>query len=544
MKFPLLSSAMFIAVLSTSCIQTQQVDLIITNGNIYTVNDSFQKAEAVAIKNGKFVAVGTTKNINKYYKSSTKININGKTIIPGLINSYCNFYTLGLSMQKIDLADTKSIDEVIQRINDFNKERNSDIILGYGWNHKDWNKKALPTKKELDKIFPNIPVILHNKDTDIILVNQAALNLAKIDKNTKVDSGQILKKQGKLTGIIVGDAKGLVLNIIPAVDIKKSIEALKDAEKYCLSAGYTTIDEAGLDQEIINLIDSLQIKDELKIRVYAMVNANEKNLNYYLKNGIFKSERLNVRSFKVFADGALGARRALLKESYSDKENYIGGLITDPDTIISTAHRIINSDFQMNTYAIGDSANAFILKTYANAIKSQTNRRWRIEHAQVISIEDLDYFTEIIPSIQPTHALTNIYSPKDRLGSERIKGAFAYKKLLEVNGRIALGTDFNDDDLDPMYTFYAAVARKDRSGNPKGGFEIENGLSREETLKGMTIWAAYANFEEDEKGSIEVGKFADFIVLNQNIMEIEIEEVPNIKVLNTYINGELVSKLN
>lgn len=544
MKFPLLSSAMFIVVLSTSCIQKQQVDLIITNGNIYTVNDSFQKAEAVAINNGKFVAVGTTKNINKNYKSSTKININGKTIIPGLINSYCNFYTFGLSMQKIDLTGTKSIDEVIQRINDFNKEKNSDFILGYGWNHKDWNKKELPTKKELDKIFPNTPLVLQNQDTDIILVNQATLNLAKIDKNTKVDGGKILKKQGKLTGIVIGDAKRLVQNIIPSVDLKKSTEALKDAEKYCLSVGYTTIDEAGVDQEIINLFDSLQIKDELKIRVYAMVNANEKNLNYYLKHGTFKSERLNVRSFKVFADGALGARRALLKESYSDKENYIGGLITDPDIIISTAHRIINSDFQMNTYAIGDSANAFILKTYANAIKSQTNRRWRIEHAQVISNEDLDYFTEIIPSIQPIHALTNIYSPKDRLGSERIKGAFAYKKLLEVNGRIALGTDFNDADLDPMYTFYAAVARKDRSGNPKGGFEIENGLSREETLKGMTIWAAYANFEEDEKGSIEVGKFADFIILNQNIMEIEIEEVPNIKVLNSFINGELVSKLN
>jgi len=336
----------------------------------------------------------------------------------------------------------------------------------------------------------------------------------------------------------------MVQNIIPAVDVKKSIEALKDAEKYCLSEGYTTIDEAGLDREIINLIDSLQLKDELKIRVYAMVNANEKNLSYYLKNGIFKSERLNVRSFKVFADGALGSRRALLKESYSDRENYIGGLITDPDTIISTAYRIINSDFQMNTYAIGDSANAFILKTYANAIKSQTNRRWRIEHAQVISIDDLDYFTEIIPSIQPIHALTNIYSPKDRLGNDRIKGAFAYKKLLEINGRIALGTDFNDDNLNPMYTFYAAVARKDLSGNPKGGFEIENSLTREETLKGMTIWAAYANFEENEKGSIEVGKFADFIVLDQNIMEIKIEDVPNIKVLNTFVDGELVSNLN
>ena len=275
-----------------------------------------------------------------------------------------------------------------------------------------------------------------------------------------------------------------------------------------------------------------------------MVNANEENLSYYLEHGIFKSERLNVRSFKLLADGSLGARGALLKESYSDKEDYIGSLLTNPDSIVLTAERIINSDFQMNTYAIGDSANAFILKTYANTIKGRTNRRWRIEHAQVVSNEDLGYFTEIIPSIQPAHALSNLYSPKDRLGSNRIKNAFAYKKLLEVNGRIALGTDFSDKNLNPMYTFYAAVARKDLSGYPQDGFEIENSLSREETLKGMTIWAAYANFEEEEKGSIEAGKFADFLILDRDIMEVNIEDVPDTKVLKTYMDGELVSALN
>ena len=532
------------ALLTASCIKKQQVDLIITNGNIYTVNDSFQKASGFAINDGKFIAVGTSKEINKNYKSSKKINANGKTIVPGFINSYCDFYKLGLSMQEIDLTGIKSFDDVVQSLVDFNTKHNSDLLIGNGWSQDNWENKILPTKERLDSIFPDIPVVLNHQGGRMMLVNQAALDLAKIDENTIVEGGEISKKQGKLSGILIGKAKLLMNKIILTPNLNTSFHALKDAEYFCFKMGFSTIDAAGLDREIIDMIDSLQTIEELKIRIYAMVNASGDNLNYYLKQGTFKSDRLNVNSFKVLADGPLGARDALLKESYSDKDNYIGGLMTSPDSIVLTAHRIINSDFQMNTYAIGDSANAFILKTYANAIKSRTNRRWRIEHAQVISEEDLDYFTEIIPSIQPTHALSELYSPKDRLGSKRIKNAFAYKKLLEINGRIALGTDFNDGNLNPMHTFYAAVARRDLSGYPHGGFEIENSLSREETLRGMTIWAAYANFEENEKGSIEAGKFADFLILDQNIMDVNIKEVPNTEVLKTYINGELVYSIN
>ncbi len=272
-----------------------------------------------------------------------------------------------------------------------------------------------------------------------------------------------------------------------------------------------------------------------------MVSATNKNLDYYLKHGIFKSNRLNVRSFKVYADGALGSRGAVLKKPYSDRDDHFGAMVNHTDTIEKIAKRIANSNFQMNTHAIGDSANIFLLKTYAKVLKSQTNRRWRIEHAQIISPDDFEYFTDIIPSIQPTHATSDMYWAKDRLGSERIKGAYAYKKLLKYNGRIILGTDFPVEKVNPMLTFYAAVARKDLEGYPEQGFEIENGLNRIETLKGMTIWAAYGNFEEEEKGSIEANKFADFLVLDQNIMEIGIEQVPQIKVLETYLNGEKVN---
>ncbi len=536
---PLIYLVIFIVV--TSCITKQQSDLIITNANIYTVDNEFNKAEAFAVTNGKIIAVGTSKEINSKYESSQSYNAEGKTIIPGLIDAHCHFYGLGSSMQKVDLSGTSSFDEVIDRIKKFQKEKNSDFILGRGWDQNDWEIKEYPTKSKLDKLFPKTPVAVRRIDGHAMLVNQATLNLAGIDEDTEISGGEIIKKNGKITGVLVDNAMSLVNIILPPETKKEAIQALKDAEKYCFNLGLTTVDDAGLGKETIDLIDSLQQIGELKMRIYAMVSASNKNLDYYLKNGIIKSDRLNVRSFKVYADGALGSRGAVLKHPYSDRDDHFGAMVTNLDSLKKIAKRISNSNFQMNTHAIGDSANSFILKTYANTLKSQTNRRWRIEHAQIIDPIDFDYFTEIIPSIQPTHATSDMYWATDRLGPERIKGAYAYKKLLEVNGKVALGTDFPVEKVNPMLTFYAAVARTDVKGYPDGGFEMKNGLTREETLKGMTIWAAYSNFEENEKGSIENGKFADFVVLDQNIMEISIDEIPNIKVLETYVNGEKVN---
>ncbi len=541
MKYRITSFAILLALLFTSCIQKQHVDLIVTNANIYTVDDNFSNAEAFAISNGKFVAVGSSKEIKKNFKSDTELDIGGKTVIPGLIDAHCHYYSLGLSMQNVELFGTKSYDEVLDKIKAFQKEKNSNFITGRGWDQNDWKIKEYPTKDKLDALFPDTPVAIKRVDGHAMLVNQTALNLAGINNGTEIIGGQIIKKEGKLTGILVDNAMELVNNIIPSPSKKESIRALKDAEKYCFKLGLTTVDDAGLNKRTIDLIDSLQQLGEFKMRVYAMVSANQKSLDHYLKNGIFKSDRLNVRSFKVYADGALGSRGAVLKSPYEDREGHFGTIVTDLDTLKLIAKRIANSNFQMNTHAIGDSANSFVLDLYTKVLKSQTDRRWRIEHTQVIDPDDFDYFTDIIPSVQPTHATSDMYWAEKRLGEERMKGAYAYKELLKVKGQIALGTDFPVEDVNPMQTFYAAVARKDSSGYPEGGFEIQNALSREETLKGMTIWAAYANFEEKEKGSIEVGKFADFIVLNENIMETEIENVPNITVLKTYVNGEKVS---
>jgi len=523
-----------------SCTSKQPVDLIVTNANLYTAASDSSKAEAFAVTNGKFIAVGTTRDILKYYKATTQMDAEGKTIVPGFIDAHCHFYGLGLAMQKVDLTGTKSYEEVIERIKAFQKEKNTAFITGRGWDQNDWEVKKFPTKDKLDAIFPNTPIAVRRIDGHALLVNQAALDLAKIDKSTIVSGGEIIKENGEITGVLIDGAMSLINRIIPTVSKEESIQALKDAEKKCFELGLTTVDDAGLDRTTIELIDSLHQANVLKMRVYAMVSASKENLDYYLKHGIFKSERLNVRSFKVYADGALGSRGAALIQPYSDRENHFGAMVTSLETLQLIAKRIANSDFQMNTHAIGDSANSFILSTYVDALKSKTNRRWRIEHAQVIDSTDFDYFTDIIPSVQPTHATSDMYWAEDRLGSERIKNAYAYKKLLNINGRVALGTDFPVEKVDPMLTFYAAVARQDTEGFPSGGFEKENGLSREETLKGMTIWAAFSNFEENEKGSIEPGKLADFIILDHDIMKVELEKIPEIKILNTYLNGEKV----
>ncbi len=536
----LIFTLIIISMHSCSTSKKEQAELILINGNIYTVNENFDKAQAFAVKNGRFLAVGANEDILKFYESNNVVDAKNQTILPGLIDAHCHFFGLGMAMQNLDLEGSRSFQELVEKVIAYQKEKDPKIIFGRGWDQNDWEQKVFPTKDTLDLLFPNTPVILRRIDGHALLVNQKALELAGIDGNTKVSGGEIIKKDNKVTGVLIDNAMDLVYRVFPERDRKKEIKALLDAEKICFSLGLTTVDDAGLDKRTIDLIDSLQQKDLLKIRLYAMVSATEDNLDFYLKNGIIKTEKLNVRSFKVFADGALGSRGAALKEPYSDRHGHYGAMVTDPESLKKIATRIAESDFQMNTHAIGDSANAYLLNTYTEVLSGKSDRRWRMEHAQVISPADFEMYKLVIPSVQPTHATSDMYWAGERLGPERIKGAYAYKKLLKTNGMVALGTDFPVEQVNPMLTFYAAVSRKDLKGYPESGFQMEDALSREETLKGMTIWAAYANFEELEKGSIEKGKMSDFIILDRDIMQVEINSVPESKVLSTYVNGEKV----
>ncbi|WP_341220937.1 amidohydrolase [Polaribacter atrinae] len=522
-----------------SCSTQQQADLIVINSNTYTVNEQFEKAAAFAIKDGKFIAIGTSEEIQEKYKSKNIIDAKNQTIVPGLIDAHCHFYGMGMQQQKVDVSGTKSYDEVLEKLVAFQKEKNSTFITGRGWDQNDWEEKEFPTKEKLDKLFPTIPVAITRVDGHALLVNQAALNLSEITKDTKISGGEIILKDGELTGILIDAAMDFIK--IPNSSKEETIKGLLDAQKISFSYGLTTVDDAGINRKTIELIDSLQQVGSLKMRIYAMISGdNQKEIDYYINNGIVKTDRLNVRSFKVYGDGALGSRGAAMRKPYSDRENHFGALIYSPERYQEIAKQIAASDFQMNTHAIGDSANTWLLKTYKQVLRNEKNRRWRIEHAQIIAPNDFELFNNILPSVQPTHATSDMYWAKDRIGETRMKGAYAFKDLLNKYGKIALGTDFPVEQVNPFLTFYAATIRKDLSNYPENGFQMENALSREETLKGMTIWAAYSNFEEGEKGSIEVGKFADFVILNQDIMKVEGNKIPNTKAVSTFLNGEKV----
>ena len=519
--------------------EKQQVDTIITNAKIYTVNSNFETAEAFAIKDGKFIEVGNAKAIQNKFVADTIIDAKGQTIVPGLIDAHCHFYGLGLYEQRVNLVGTTSFVDVVKRVTDFQEKRKRSFIIGRGWDQNDWEEKEYPNKALLDRLFPDTPVALSRIDGHAMLCNQAALDLAKITKNTKVSGGEILLEKGKLTGVLIDNPMALIEAIFPKPTKQEQISALLEAQTICTSLGLTTVSDAGLNKDIIELIDSLQQAEKLNMRVYAMISNTKENLDYYLPKGKIKTEKLNVQSVKVYADGALGSRGATLKEEYTDMHDHFGAMVIGSDDYKNLATRIEKADYQMNTHAIGDSAVRFVLNTYKKTLEGKTDRRWRVEHAQVITDNDFELFKNenIIPSIQPTHATSDMYWAEERLGKERIKGAYAYKTLLEKSGRVALGTDFPVEQVSPFLTFYAAVARQDVKGYPENGFNKENALTREETLKGMTIWAAHANFEEQEKGSIEAGKFADFIILDQDIMQVPEREIPNIKVQQTFIDG-------
>ncbi len=524
-----------------SCISKQEVDLLVYNAEVYTVNNTFDIAEAFVVNEGAIIAVGDAQTLQEKYLPQNTLDAQGNPIFPGFIDAHAHLYNLGLFLQQVNLVGTKSKEEALQRLIDFEDGKESTFIFGRGWDQNDWPLKEFPSKKELDSLFPNTPVALSRVDGHALWVNTKALELAGIDAETKMEGGQVLMENGAPSGILIDKPMRLVFDIIPSPTKNESVNALKKAEQICIEMGLTTVNDAGLDRDIIEMIDSLQQANEMKLKVYAMVSNSEENLSYYLNNGIIKTPRLNVRSIKVYADGALGSRGAALKEPYTDHPGHYGAMITNASELDTLAMRIAAAGYQMNTHAIGDSANVSVLRAYRNALKDSKDARWKIEHAQVISPADFKWFSQnIIPSVQPTHATSDMYWAEDRLGAERIKGAYAYKTLLNQAGMIVLGTDFPVENVNPMYTFYAAVARKDLEAYPEGGYRMEEALSREEALKGMTIWAAYSNFEAKEKGSIEVGKAADFIILDTNLMTCPEAVIPNTKVLANFIEGEAV----
>jgi predicted amidohydrolase YtcJ len=530
----------------TACSTKTKVDLIVHNAVVYTVDSSFSIAQAVAIKEGKFVAIGTDETILQKYNANEIIDVKGKAMYPGFIDAHCHFYGYGKGLSEVNLVATNSFDEVLERLIAFKQERKNDTawLIGRGWDQNDWETKTFPNNKKLDSIFPNTPVFLQRIDGHAALINSAALRKLNLILSNNIKGGVVEIINNRFTGILIDNAVEVVQSKIPKLSDEEIKRALLDAQKNCFAVGLTTVDDAGLEKNIVDAIDKYQKSKELKMRVYAMLTDNKENLNYYLNNGVYKTERLNVSSFKCYADGALGSRGACLSSPYSDKPKEKGFLLNTAFYYDSIAHLCYAKGFQMNTHCIGDSAVKLISEIYSNLLidNAADSKRWRIEHLQVASPNILALLKNklIIPSVQPTHATSDMYWATERLGNERIKYAYSYNDLLKATGIVALGTDFPVENINPLYTFYAAVVRKDLKGFPANGFQMENALSRVDALKGMTSWAAYSNFEEKEKGSIEIGKFADFVILDKDIMKCKNEEILHSKVVSTYINGERV----
>ena len=528
----------FLAVFVNSC--QEKVDLIVHNATVYTLGDIEGRVTAFVVDEGKFIDVGGDELINNY-DARKVLDLQKLPVYPGFIDSHCHFIKLGLSLQQVDLKGTRSFEEVLNRVQDYSKNKDLRVITGRGWDQNDWKEKSLPNKSKLDSLFPDIPVALRRIDGHALLVNQKALDMAGINKKTKIKGGTIIKNNGRLTGVLVDSPISLVTSILPKPSLSEKIKALKNAEKIAFENGLTTVSVAGIDKDEIYLIDSLQKAGEIQIRVYAMISNNKDNMDHFLSNGPIRTDKLNVRSFKVYADGALGSRGAALKAPYSDLKSHRGEFITPKDSLERLAYMLSETPFQMNTHAIGDDANRTILEAYNKALIFSNDPRWRIEHAQVIDTADISLFNrKIIPSVQPTHATSDMYWAEERIGSSRLDGAYAYKKLLDMSGRISLGTDFPVEEVSPLLTFFAAVARQDKNLYPEGGYLSKNKLSRMEALSGMTEWGAYANFEEDQKGSIEVGKVADFIILDRDIILAKESNILKTRIVATLLNGNIV----
>jgi predicted amidohydrolase YtcJ len=529
---------LFLILVLTSC--SEQVDLIVYNAEVYTVDNNNNKATSFAVKDGKFIYVGDD-SITSKYSSSNIINAEGLPVYPGFIDSHAHFYNLGFFNDQVNLKETKSFEEVLKRVMEFNNSNDKDFIIGRGWDQNDWVNKSFPTNKLLNEEFPDKAIVLRRIDGHAYLVNDFALNLAGIDKSSNIEGGEFVKSNGKLTGVLIDNAMRLIDDIIPDPTKEESVKALISAQEIAFENGLTTISEAGISREQIELIDSLQKTGVLKIKIYAMIENNLEDVDYYLEQGPYKTDKLNVRSVKVYADGALGSRGASMIDEYSDRRGYFGIIRTPIDSINSLAFKLAGTKFQMNTHAIGDNANRIVLNAYRNALFNYRDPRWRIEHAQVINEKDIDFFNlKIIPSVQPTHATSDMYWLYDRVGKERASLAYAYKELLERSGVIPFGTDFPVEEISPIMTFYSAVVRKDLNGYPDDGFQMENSINRGDALYAMTIHGAYSNFEEDEKGSIEVGKSADFIILDNDLMKSTEIRIPSTNIVATFIDGELV----
>ena len=539
-KQSLIISVLFASILTfmTSCNQKKSVDLIVHDANIYTVDNEFSKTQAFAVKDGKFVAVGDEEQIMRQFTAEEIIDALGDAVYPGFMDGHCHFTGYGENLVRwANLKGCRSFDEVIERLKVHDSLYPSEWLLGRGWDQNLWEVAEFPTNERLAEVFPNRNVLLTRVDGHAVLVSKEVLDLAGINENTKMDGGMAIIKDGHCTGVLLDNLADAAKALVPKMETARRIQGLLKAQENCMAVGLTSVTDAGLDIATIELIDSLQQTGQLQMHVNAMVNPDDETMDYFMNKGVINKDRLTVRSVKIYADGALGSRGAKLLEPYTDGPSNTGLIVESDDFYRHVCQKAYNAGYQVCCHAIGDGGVHHILDIYSDFLKGKNDLRWRIEHSQVVDEADFQRYGEfsVIPSIQTTHCTSDMDWADERLG-ERIKNAYAYQRLLQQNGWVVNGTDFPIEDISPIYTFYAAVVRKHLDGTPAEGFQMENALTREQALRSITIWVAKGCFLEDRKGSIEVGKDADFVILDRDLMTVAEGQIPTARIKMCHIH--------
>jgi predicted amidohydrolase YtcJ len=556
MKLLLILSLLLLTVVPFQT-RVASADIVFKNGNVYTANDKAPQARAIAVKADRIVFVGTNEAAQKYVGASTRVvDLHGRTVLPGFTDSHQHLSGVGQREMTLNLEGTTSLEDLLAKVKArVDQAKPGEWVTGRGWIETHWQPPVFPTRWDLDKVSPNNPVILGRADGHGAVANSAALKLAGVDKSTPNPFGGEIskdKQSGEPNGMLLDAAQGLVRRKVPPTTAEDAERAVVLGVKRDIGLGWTQIQDAGGSYADVDIFKKLYAAGTIKLRIYKAVYGPGPNATRLLSEGPTIGafdHRFTLRTIKVVSDGALGSRGAALLAPYSDAPETSGFLTVKAEALRPMLIDALKKGIQVETHAIGDRANRFILDEYEAALKAVppgerkvAEPRWRVEHAQIVNPADIPRFAKlgIIPSMQPSHAIGDLFFAPSRLGIERLAGAYAWQSFIKSGVVVPGGSDAPVERGEPMIEFYAAVARKDPKGFSGEGWHPEEAVTREQALKMFTLWPAYAAFEESLRGSIEVGKLADLTILSADIMEIPEAEILKTRCVMTIINGEIV----
>ena len=557
MKLLLLVASLLLLLTLLPAQQSQTADIVFKNGNVYTANDKEPRGEAIAVKADRIIFVGSNAAAQKFVGQSTRVvDLKGSTVLPGFTDSHQHLSGVGLREMTLNLEGTTSLDDLLAKLKArVDQAKPGEWVTGRGWIETHWKPPAFPTRWDLDKVSPNNPVILGRADGHGSVSNSAAFKLAGIDKNTASPFGGEIskdKQSGEPNGMLLDAAQGLVRRKVPPTSPDDAERAVVLGVKRNIELGWTQIQDAGGSYADVEIFKKLYAAGTIKLRIYKAVHGPGPSATRLLNEGATigaYGNRFTFRSIKVVSDGALGSRGAALLAPYSDAADTSGFLTVKAEDLRPMLREALRKGIQVETHAIGDLANRFILDEYEAALKDVppaerkvADPRWRVEHAQIVNPADIPRFAKlgIIPSMQPSHAIGDLFFAPARVGIPRLKGSYAWESFIKSGIVVPGGSDAPVERGEPMIEFYAAVARKDQKGFSGEGWHPEEAVTREQALKMFTLWPAYAAFEDTLRGTIEVGKLADLTILSADIMKIPAAEILKTRCVMTVINGEIV----